>query len=797
MIPMPRTLFVWVASMCCLTPVRAYAQGGRIVGQVVDSVSRRPISAAEVAVRGAQLRTTTAADGRFVFPAVPAGTYILDLRRLGYATAAVAGVTVVPDSTLTLVLSLTAIALRLSEVVVTPGAFSLMGTQSTSRQAMSRLDIENTPQLGEDIFRAVSRLPGLSSGDYTAHFSIRGGRHDETLILLDGLELYEPYHLKDFNDGAISIIDVETVDGVDLMTGGFSAKYGDRRSGVFSITSRRPVGPGTRLSVGASLLNARVNGEGTFAGGKGSWLVSARRGYIDLLLGAIKSNDLPSPRYFDAFTALRYQLHRKHALTLSALLSSDSYTFNAGSTTGFQDSIQTREIAGNHYGNNYLWLTGTSLFGTKLLVRSIASVASVTGRRQGTEVRVSGPTIYDISGHRDFTLSGFKQDATYELSHAVVIEAGYDWRHLDASYALTNVVYQSPDDPSSDTTGFYPQRTDTALARNGTTLGAYGSARLRPVEPLTLEIGWRYERASYTGDRDLSPRLNAMVRLGESTTLRAGWGRYRQRQSIDDLATLRGLGRYFPSELSTQVTMGLERALGSHGLLRVEGYLKRGSRLRPVFRNWKNSLNTFPETDEDRILVYPEASTSKGVELYHEREFGRFSLRGSYGYAIVNETTPRIDNVNVPEPLQFATTHPWPQDQRHSLNLALAYRPGGKWSIQTVYVFHSGWPTTLESLQAVTTPQGTTDYVSRPGVLYGSRLAAYHRLDFRVTRRVTSARGSFRLFFEVNNLINHQNAFGYDYFTDRGPNGQIILNRDVEVGFPILPSIGAAWSWIL
>src|SRR5262245_46973494 len=396
-----QTLFLWTALVCCLTATRVEAQG-RVAGQVVDSVSRRPVSGVEVSVRGTALRTTTAGDGRFAFLAVPPGTYTLDARRIGYAIAEIAGVSVVADSTAAVQVTLGPIALRLAEVVVTPGSVSLMRSQSATPQAMSRLDIENTPQLGEDVFRAVSRLPGLSSGDYTAHFSIRGGRHDETLILLDGLELYEPYHLKDFNDGAISIIDVETVDGVELMTGGFSAKYGDRRSGVFSITSRTPEGPDTRLSLGASLLNARVNGEGTFAGGRGSWLVSARRGYLDLLLGAIKSNDLPSPTYFDAFTTLRYQVHPKHNLALLALVSSDSYRFNAGSTTGFNDSIPTREIAGNHYGNSYLWMTASSLFGTKLLVRSIASLASVTGRRKGSEVRLSGPAIYDISGHRNF-----------------------------------------------------------------------------------------------------------------------------------------------------------------------------------------------------------------------------------------------------------------------------------------------------------------------------------------------------------------------------------------------------------
>jgi hypothetical protein len=119
---------------------------------------------------------------------------------------------------------------------------------------MTREDIESVPQLGEDVFRAVNRLPGLSSGDYNAHFSIRGGRHDETLILLDGLELYEPYHLKDFNEGAISIVDAETIEGVQLMTGGFPSQYGNKRSGI-DITSRI-LRPTERYNVRINFMNA-------------------------------------------------------------------------------------------------------------------------------------------------------------------------------------------------------------------------------------------------------------------------------------------------------------------------------------------------------------------------------------------------------------------------------------------------------------------------------------------------------------------------------------------------------------
>jgi hypothetical protein len=106
----------------------------------------------------------------------------------------------------------------------------------------------------------VNRLPGLVSNDYSAHFGIRGGLHGETLIMLDGLQLYEPYHLKDFNEGAISIIDANTIDGVQLMTGGFPARYGNKRSGVFDVTSRAPESKGTTIDLSVSFLNTHALG---------------------------------------------------------------------------------------------------------------------------------------------------------------------------------------------------------------------------------------------------------------------------------------------------------------------------------------------------------------------------------------------------------------------------------------------------------------------------------------------------------------------------------------------------------
>ena len=791
-----RSTFMLLAlSMIC--PLAILSQVGQpsVEGRVLDGLTGRPVPGAEVSVNEGRARVSTDQDGGFRITELPAGTYALHVFALGYEDLMLSGVEVGPGGS-PLEMTLAPAALPLSALTIAPGSFSFIGRNPAMRQTMSRVDIESVPQFAEDIFRAVNRLPGLSSGDYSAHFSVRGGRHDETLILLDGLEIYEPYHLKDFNDGAISIIDVETIEGVELMTGGFPARHGNRTSGVFSVTTRDPSGDETRYSFGVSLINARAMAEGTFGEGRGLWLVSGRRGYLDLVLSLLNQHDVPSPAYHDVFGKVKYQVTPKHSVALDVLQASDKYTFSAAATTGFQDSINTEERANNRYGNAYAWVTFESLFGDKVLMRTIASAGLVTSSRDGTEFYTSNSApIYSIDSTRDFSVLGLKQEWRYDWSRRASLEFGFDLRTLDADYSIVNVVDQDPDNPSPDPGAFFPSEHRSALKRNGSSVGAYLANRFRIAGPLTLEIGGRYDRGSYSDDSDLSPRVNALIELSSATKLRLGWGEYRQMQGIGDLRVMNGVDRYFPSELSEQWTAGLEHSFSDGGTLRIEAYRKSGTRLRPTFRNWKGGLDVFPETNEDRILVYPDRSISKGIELYHKRNINdRLSVRGSYAYAIVDETVSGMDNLNDPTPLVFEVTHGGPQDQRHALNVDATYRASEAWSLNASYSFHSGWPGTLESMHEVPDEDGQTDFVIRPGTIYGHRLPSYYRLDARLTKRTRTARGDLRFFVEVSNLTNHSNVFGYDYFRAPGANGGVVLKRDVEAGFIILPSLGISWT---
>jgi len=94
-----------------------------------------------------------------------------------------------------------------------------MGDAGGSRQALSKEEIQTIPQFWEDVFRAVTRLPGITGNNYSSRFTIRGGEQEEVLVRLDGVELFEPFLLKDINGAALSIVDVNLIEGVDLLTG--------------------------------------------------------------------------------------------------------------------------------------------------------------------------------------------------------------------------------------------------------------------------------------------------------------------------------------------------------------------------------------------------------------------------------------------------------------------------------------------------------------------------------------------------------------------------------------------------
>ena len=162
----------------------------------------------------------------------------------------------------------------LDEIVVS-ASYSLNRENPADSIALSREQILELPTFGDDLFRAISLVPGTSGNDISSAFSVRGAPYEEVLVRLDGVELFEPFHLKDFS-GVLSVVDPQLVDGVEIYPGAFPAAFGDRGAAVVDLTTRTPSSTQTRTGVSlSSLYFTRGNRFGR--DDRGSALTSVRR----------------------------------------------------------------------------------------------------------------------------------------------------------------------------------------------------------------------------------------------------------------------------------------------------------------------------------------------------------------------------------------------------------------------------------------------------------------------------------------------------------------------------------------
>ncbi|UCD63206.1 MAG: TonB-dependent receptor, partial [Candidatus Zixiibacteriota bacterium] len=664
--------------------------------------------------------------------------------------------------------------------------------QPTARQSLTRRELETAPQVGEDIYRAVSRLPGVAAEDFSSRFYVRGGEYEEVLATLDGLHLYEPFHLRDFKGGLFSAIDGSAIESIELITGGFTAEYGDRASGVFNITSHRPPTDRRKVSAAVSFMNARLMTEGTFANNRGSWLLSARRGYLDVLLKIAGEGENFRPTYYDVMGKMQYQLSDRHILS--------THVFHAG------DRFKVVEDAGNDadtlvtsYDNSYAWFNLKSQLHDRLLGQTVLSVGHVKHDRYGFSYWAS-QQLEDrwASDKENFTVLGAKSDWEYELSDKYMLKTGFDVRALraDYDYIYTDHVWVYSVDGLIEL-----ERIDSvqaALEPKGNQIGAYLSHRMQVAPALTLEVGGRYDRHSYTDDEHFSPRLNMALQLDENTTLRGGWGYYYQAQRIDELSPGDKLTEFWPAERAEHKTIGLERLYESGIRMRIEAYHKKYTDLRPETRNTFDELQEFPETDSDRQIVYRDGSTAQGLEVYFKREKGsKFTWCLTYAIAKIEDQIDRIHYTNIlyADGLEYTynDTYPNPRDQRHTLYIDASYRPHLNWQFNLAWNYHSGWPYTGVYLASGTNEAGDDIVWINQDELLARNYPPYSRLDLRVNRYFDIWGGRLTAFLEVINVLGKRNVRGYEYDI-QSSGDRLYISEDAQTAFGTLPVLGVTYS---
>jgi outer membrane receptor protein involved in Fe transport len=732
---------------------------GILRGRVVSASRGAPVAGASVEVPGAGARGVTRPDGTFEITAVPAGECSATISATGYVSREVGPFGVSPGSPRELLVILEALPSYVEEIVVTPGRHALVWEEHSARLSVQSEDAVLAPTLGGDVTRVIELLPGVAAPDNSGAFNVRGAEARDVSLVLDGLELYDPFHLPFFQSPS-SFVDSKIVDSIDFLGGGFTAEFGDRHGGFVELSTALPEGP-DRTAIEIGTINSRV----TYATplSNGSLLLSARAWYPEALTDTTElGEDGVDPRFADAYMKYSLALSPQTVLSLHGLLASDRLEFRE---SGGSERVEAEDRSG------YLWLSALRSWSASLSSETVLSLGRLERARDG----LSEPEdeAIGVDDQRTVDFFGLKHDMTWQAAESHLVRTGFQIRPLDADYRY---AIGPAGDPAATTS--------TRLDPSGTSYGLYAAWRAALSDHVATELGVRWDRQTYVDDDQISPRLNALWRAGERTELRIGVGRFFQSQRIHELRVEDGETEFLPAELSRRIELTAQHRTLSGLRLRLDAYYGDVSRVQPRWENLFNPVELFPETEDDRVLVAPDHVRLRGVEMLLRGDPGRpFYWWASYAWSKAEDV---VDGEGEPRS--------W--DQTHALKVLAAWRRADRWSLSLSGTVRSGWPTTPVSAVLTTLPGGATEITPILGPRNSDRFPAYARLDAKVSRSFPLSSGRLRVDLEVANLTDRENVCCVDEFLyEPQPDGTVEVEPELNHWLGITPSLSILWEF--
>ena len=729
---------------------------GQIQGSVVDARGGEALANVQVQLAGTGLRATTDPSGHFRIADIAPGDYTVTISTVGYHLAK-KGFHLDAGETKDFEVVLSPDTFHQTETVVArPDPFETTRQDSPSTLVLAGNDAKNLGSvLADDPLRAVQGLPGVSSNDdFDARFSLRGADYSRIGLFIDGVLLHQPFHMVEGTSLGASgtAFNADIVEEMELYEGAFPARYGDRDGGVLDVTTRDGSRSDYTFRAEASMSNAGFLAEGPFGRKhkRGSWLVSARKSYLQYILDRTVSGNSLAFGMEDVQSRLTYDLTPRNNLTLFVLESYSSLDrSNARSSLGINSLME----GGYHYTlENLGWRYSPD---DRLLVRN--HVAWM--REKFTD---SNPTDLPISGgyYGEWV---WNTDVSWLWNSHAPLEAGFSVRQL-RDEGFTNQYLANTAAPG------IRDRFDGTATRTG---GYVQQSWLTWSGRLRLNAGGRWDRNSVDQVAATSPTASLSLRFAGGTHFDLGWGQYVQFPELAVLTSMLGSRGLLPGR-SNQLVAGVEQRLGERTRLRAEYYNRADRDL--IFQPAYDPRLLLPAY----TLLVPPANPpyrnslrgySRGVEFFLQRSSAnRFTGWVSYAYG----STGMRDGVT-------GNHFPSDFDQRHTINVygGFRLRPTVNLSLRSTY--GSNFP-----LPGYLTQVGSSYYLGT--VRNRVRLPYYQRTDVRINKAWTHNRWKTTLYGEVVNLTDRTNKLFESFNGYNSTTHQAYLTLDKM--FPILPSVG-------
>ena len=735
--------------LLCLLPslsVLAAAQSrtGSVTGVVVDARSGRPIERARVSLDGVKgRRTLTNAKGRFVLGDLPAGKGVLEVSLIGYALVR-RDVDIPPAGTLELTVPLAEGTGTYTEDVEVTGAALARETGVASQITIGSADIEELRgTLTDDPMRAVQTLAGVGgSDDYRSDFSIRAAPFDHLSVTLDGIPssllVHTVHRVRD--TGSLAMLNSDVLEGASVLFGSYPQRYGNRTGSQVDFRMREGSRARRQVRMAVSAIAASAVVEGPFGRARrGSWLVTARKSYMDWLIHRIDPETTGTFGFVDTQAKAVYDLTPRHTVT---------GTLVAG---------RSRWNEGEGRGPNSLHV------GLNRTVMSAMTLRSAVGRKAIVTQQVYGVfnRFRNLTPEWQPLTVGNERDLSYRATTCCPARAVRPSRAVSTCNGWPG---HSPSTATSATAGGSP-----AAAPSGARGRAATSRRdCSRIARSTIAPGIRADRFGTSDETLASPWITVELGLPRRFLIAGGSGLYRQ--APDLLQAANPFGDRVHAERARHLDLGVGQEIG--------GWRWQAT----VFDRDEHDMLFF-ENQEDR-LVNGFPSGPIGPPLYANALDGRVrggevtlthrvpnGLSGWIGYAYADSSyRHRI------------TGETWPSDveQRHSLTTYGSYRLSERTSLSARFRAATNVP-------MVGYYRRIGDVVALGDERNRVRLSHYVRLDLRANRTFDVRHGRLTLFVEVLNATGRRNQRALEQpFYDRAG----IVPDPTEDLLPIIPSAG-------
>lgn len=762
-----------ILSVLSYLPTMLYAQNITISGYISEKKSGERLIGAVVFDPQRNIGTTSNTYG-FYSLTIPAATESVSLRvsYIGYTTVERI---IAPGSNISLNIELENIT-NLNEVVVTAQKDAIQTTTRMSTIDLPIQTIKSLPAfLGEvDIMKAIQLLPGVQGGNEgTSGLYVRGGGPDQNLVLLDGVPVYNASHLFGF----FSVFNADAIRSVEVVKGGFPARYGGRLSSVIDINMKEGDKNKFHGEGGIGLIASRLTLEGPIQKGKSSFMISGRRTYIDLIAGPLINNNsnLKTGYYFyDLNGKVNFELGKKDHIYFSGYLGNDKFYANEKNTSPVNP-------------NEYTSSSNSSL--------KWGNITAVGRWNHEFSPKVFGNLTAHYSQY-NFLISTQRKDNNFGVTNTFLLKYLSDIRDKAVKYDLDVIPSAnhyikiggsfvahtySPGAMQTKETEGSTSNIDTTFGNpelNANELDAYIEDDIRISSRLKTNIGVHYTgfmvRDKYFSG--LQPRVALRYLITDELSAKAS---YVQMTQFIHLLTNSSVGLptdlwvpatdRVPRQLSHQAAAGLAYTHKTGMEVSLEGYYKTMDNV-IEYKEGASFLNTNSNW-EDKVQI--GKGKSYGGELFIQKKKGRFT--GMLGYTL-SWTTRQFDSLNNGE------VFPYRYDRRHDFKIAGVYQLAKNIEASAEWVYGTG--------NAITMPVGI--YRTKEGAeieVYGKRNAyrmpAYHRGDVSIKFMKKKPLWERAWVLSVYNVYNRQNAF----YIGR----QITKNGANEFKqyslFPIIPSI--------